>query len=120
MHGVDSMDTSAQELCAFTVRVGRPQSGERALWTGVNGIHRVETVPIFTRCPGAAGFAEPVPEPIRCPHCGKEVEIFTNEQFMKCYHCGGLVSRERRPSCFDWCASADKCAAEVEAQRKRR
>ena len=75
---------------------------------------------MFSQCPGSMIFSQPVPEPIICPHCGKEVEIFTNEQVMKCYHCGGLVTREKRPSCLDWCKYADKCAAEIEAARKDR
>ena len=73
---------------------------------------------LFSSCPGSVWFKQPIPEPTRCPHCGKDVEIFTNEQSMKCYHCGGLITREKRPSCFDWCKYADKCIAEIEAQRK--
>lgn len=37
---------------------------------------------------------------------------------MKCYFCGGIVTREKRPSCFDYCKYADKCIAELEAQKK--
>jgi len=61
-----------------------------------------------------------LPEIFRCPHCGKDVEIFTNEPYLRCYHCGGLVTKEKRPSCFDWCKYADKCRAEIDAQRSRR
>jgi len=75
---------------------------------------------VFNRCPGAGPFTEPLPEVFRCPHCGKDVEIFTNERYLRCYHCGGLVTKEKRPSCFDWCKYADKCRAEIEAQRSRR
>jgi len=74
---------------------------------------------MFTNCPGSRLFAEPIPEPIACPHCGREVEILTNEQSMKCYFCGGLVTREMRPCCFDWCKYADECIAEIEAAAKR-
>lgn len=78
------------------------------------------TVPqMFTSCPGIKGFADPVPEPITCPHCGREVEIFTNEQFMKCYFCGGTVTREKRPSCLDWCKYADRCLEELQRQRSK-
>ena len=70
-------------------------------------------------CPGSRSFSEPVPELVRCPHCGQDVEIFTNEQSMKCYHCGGLVTREKRMTCFDWCAYATRCVAEIEASRKK-
>ena len=55
-----------------------------------------------------------------CPHCGQEVEIFTNEPYLKCYHCGGIVTKKKSPSCFDWCKYADKCRQEIEAQRSRR
>ncbi|HIJ17636.1 MAG TPA: hypothetical protein HA364_07680 [Thermoplasmata archaeon] len=48
------------------------------------------------------------------------MEIFTNEPYLRCYHCGGLVTKEKRPSCFDWCKYADKCRAEIDAQRSRR
>ncbi len=75
---------------------------------------------MFTRCPGAGPFAEPVPEVFRCPHCGMDVEIFTNEQYLRCYHCGGMVTKEKRPSCFDWCKYAESCRREIEAQRRRK
>ena len=39
--------------------------------------------------------------------------MFTNEVSLRCYHCGGLIVREKRPSCFDWCKYADKCAEEL-------
>jgi len=71
---------------------------------------------LFGSCPGLKTIAEPVPEPIICPNCGKEVEIFTNEQFMKCHFCGHLITRERLLSCLDWCKFADKCLEEF---RKR-
>jgi endogenous inhibitor of DNA gyrase (YacG/DUF329 family) len=75
---------------------------------------------MFSHCPGARTFMEPIPEPIICPHCGKEVEIFTTEQSMKCYHCGGLVTREKLPSCFEWCKFADICKSEIEASRRKK
>lgn len=65
---------------------------------------------MFTRCPGANSMIEPLPEPVTCPHCHGEVEMFTNEVSFRCYHCGGLIVREKRPSCFDWCEYAGKCA----------
>ena len=68
---------------------------------------------VFDRCPGANIMLEPVPEVIVCPHCRMEVEMFTNEISMRCYHCGGRITREKRPSCFDWCRYADKCAEEL-------
>lgn len=75
---------------------------------------------MFSHCPGARAFMEPIPEPITCPHCGREIEIFTTEQSMKCYYCGGLVTREKLPSCFEWCKFADICKGEIEASRRKK
>jgi len=72
---------------------------------------------VLSHCPGSMWFSQPIPEPIICPQCGREVEIFTNEQSMRCYYCGGIVTREKRTSCFDWCKYADKCIAELNAQK---
>jgi ribosomal protein S27E len=48
----------------------------------------------------------------KCPHCGTEVEIFSDESRIKCYKCGEMVHREKMPSCIDWCASARECLGE--------
>ena len=33
----------------------------------------------------------------KCPHCGWEVEIFSNETRVKCFQCGEWVYREKLP-----------------------
>ncbi len=48
----------------------------------------------------------------KCPHCGTEVEIFSDEARVKCHKCGQMVYREKMPSCIDWCASARECLGE--------
>ena len=48
----------------------------------------------------------------KCPNCGYDVEIFTDEISRKCYRCGERVYREKAPSCLDWCASARECVGE--------
>jgi ribosomal protein S27E len=48
----------------------------------------------------------------KCPHCGTQVEIFSDESSIKCYKCGEMVHREKMPSCIDWCASARECLGE--------
>ena len=68
---------------------------------------------MFTRCPGANSMLEPIPEPVSCPHCLQEVEMFTNEVSYRCCHCGGVIVRDKLPTCFDWCEYADKCAKEL-------
>jgi len=48
----------------------------------------------------------------KCPNCGAEVEIFSDEIKVKCQKCGENVYREKIPSCIDWCASARQCLGE--------
>jgi DNA-directed RNA polymerase subunit RPC12/RpoP len=60
-------------------------------------------------CPGARLFREVRPEYVDCPHCGGEVEIWSDELVARCPHCRQLVPRERGASCIDWCAHAAEC-----------
>ena len=46
----------------------------------------------------------------RCPECGTKVEIFSDENEVMCYSCGGMVYREKLSPCIDWCVSARECA----------
>ncbi len=48
----------------------------------------------------------------KCPKCGTQVEIFSDESRIRCYKCGEMVHREKMPSCIDWCASARECLGE--------
>ncbi len=48
----------------------------------------------------------------KCPTCGAEVEMFSDELKIKCQKCGQYVYKEKMPSCIDWCASARKCLGE--------
>ncbi len=68
-------------------------------------------------CPGARLFREVRPEYLSCPHCGAEVEIWSDELVARCLQCGHAVPRERGASCIDWCAHAAEC---VGAQKLRR
>ncbi|MBN1660660.1 MAG: hypothetical protein JXA93_19850 [Anaerolineae bacterium] len=60
-------------------------------------------------CPGAIAFREARPEDIDCPHCGEEMEIWSDEPVARCSHCGLYVSKERGASCIDWCKAAAEC-----------
>ena len=55
----------------------------------------------------------------RCPGCRTEVEIFSNENRVRCYNCGEMVEREQLPTCIDWCASARQCLGEERWKRLR-
>lgn len=48
----------------------------------------------------------------KCPSCGAEVEIFSDELRVKCQKCGQYVYKEKIPSCIDWCAAARQCLGE--------
>jgi hypothetical protein len=63
-------------------------------------------------CPGSQKFKQPHPESIRCPHCGVEVEIWTDEGRTVCPKCRKVVERETGQSCLDWCKYAKECAGE--------
>jgi len=48
----------------------------------------------------------------KCPTCGSEVEIFSDESKIRCKKCGTVVIKEQVPSCISWCASARQCLGE--------
>ncbi len=48
----------------------------------------------------------------RCPNCGAEVEMFSDEQRIKCRKCGTMVYKENTPSCIEWCSKAKECLGE--------
>ena len=48
----------------------------------------------------------------KCPDCGNEVEMFSDELRIKCQKCGQYVYKEQVPSCIEWCASARQCSGE--------
>ena len=62
-------------------------------------------------CPGSQRFRQPQPENIKCPFCGGEVEIWTDEFDAKCHGCGRAISRGGQ-SCLDWCKEAKKCVGD--------
>lgn len=49
---------------------------------------------------------------IKCPDCGTEVEIFSDEVKVKCPKCKKNIYRESMPSCIEWCAAARQCLGE--------
>ncbi|MBN2517695.1 MAG: hypothetical protein JXB14_02525 [Candidatus Altiarchaeota archaeon] len=52
----------------------------------------------------------PVPEYVKCPKCGKELEIWSDELGVEC-ECGNKVSRDVE-SCIKWCDHARECLGE--------
>lgn len=63
-------------------------------------------------CPGTSLFRQPRPLDIACPHCKKEIEIWTDEFAVQCPFCKKQVVRDPGASCLDWCKSARECVGE--------
>ena len=72
---------------------------------------------LFSGCPGARTIREATPQYEECPHCGGEVEVWSDEPFARCPHCRGLVRQKRGASCLDWCAYAAQCVGLEKLQR---
>jgi DNA-directed RNA polymerase subunit RPC12/RpoP len=48
----------------------------------------------------------------KCPNCGAEVEIFSDEMKARCPKCKQMVYKEKVTSCIEWCTSARQCLGE--------
>ena len=66
---------------------------------------------MFDKCPGAAHIRTPTIKIKKCPECGEEVEIFSDEMRVKCSNCGFIVYNDLQ-SCMQWCKYAEKCVGE--------
>ena len=63
---------------------------------------------MISKCPGQDDRNLKT-EILKCPDCGCQVEIFSDEIKVHCPKCKNLVCRERFPSCIDWCKFAKEC-----------
>jgi ribosomal protein S27AE len=66
---------------------------------------------MFNKCPGAANIRRPTIIRKKCPECGEEVELFSDEMQVKCGNCGFTVYKEIE-SCILWCKYAKECVGE--------
>ncbi len=71
-------------------------------------------------CPGSSEIKKPKPEDIKCRHCGKAIEIWSDETEIKCKYCGKMSMRLLGPTCIDWCAFAKECVGEEKYKRLRK
>jgi len=71
-------------------------------------------------CPGISQFIRPTPSYLKCPKCGGDVEIWSDEEAASCPNCGTAVSRGKLLSCMDWCEFADKCKVLIENKKRER
>jgi NADH pyrophosphatase NudC (nudix superfamily) len=63
---------------------------------------------MLDHCPGAANLRTPTLSIKKCPQCGEEVELFSNDISVKCRTCGFVVYNEIE-SCIQWCKHAREC-----------
>jgi transposase len=71
---------------------------------------------MLDRCPGAANIRTPTLTIKKCPRCGEEIEVFSNDVSVKCSRCGFTVYNDIL-SCVQWCKYARECVGE-ETYRK--
>jgi hypothetical protein len=63
------------------------------------------------RCPGQDGRELKV-SLHKCPNCGAEVEMFSDETRARCHVCKQFVCKDEVPTCIAWCAKARECLGE--------
>lgn len=64
-------------------------------------------------CPGAKKIKYPEPRVLRCPFCGTEVEIWTDEIKTVCPDCKNEVFYPKKDlNCLEWCKYAKECVGE--------
>lgn len=65
---------------------------------------------MLNRCPGSLA-GTPTLKVKKCPECGNEVEVFSNDVKVKCENCGFNVYNDVE-SCIQWCKYAKECVGE--------
>jgi len=63
------------------------------------------------KCPGQ-DKSNITAETLKCPKCGYEREIFSDEIKSECPRCRNISYREILPTCIDWCKHAKECVGE--------
>jgi len=60
------------------------------------------------KCPGMDSRNLRITEK-KCGNCGYSVEMFSDENRIRCPRCGCGVFRKAVPACIDWCSMAREC-----------
>jgi ribosomal protein S27E len=71
---------------------------------------------MFDQCPGAANIRTPTLSIKKCPQCGEEVEVFSNDISVKCDRCGFVIYNDIA-SCVQWCKHARECVGDETYRR---
>ena len=60
-------------------------------------------------CPGSKEITSPTPEDVKCPKCGGQNEIWSDEVEIVCNFCDATLTRDIKENCLKWCPSAKEC-----------
>lgn len=61
-------------------------------------------------CPGLRDLLRPTVSYVKCPMCGGDVEVWSDEDSGICIECGYEWKRpDENASCLNYCEYADKC-----------
>jgi len=66
---------------------------------------------MLDHCPGVSNLRTPTLAIKKCPQCGEEIEIFSNEMKAECSNCGFIIYNDT-VSCIQWCKYARECVGE--------
>jgi ribosomal protein S27E len=94
-------------LCGKKVRKRGPAATSRLLYQSGKP-STTGSSPMIDHCPGAANLRTPTLSVKKCPQCGEEVEIFSNDIEVTCSRCGFVVYNDMM-SCIQWCKYAQEC-----------
>ncbi len=74
---------------------------------------------MLEKCPGSGDVRTPTITIKKCPECGEEIEIFSNEMQVACSNCGFTVY-SKLESCVQWCKYAIECVGEEVYKKLKR
>ena len=66
---------------------------------------------MLDHCPGVSNLRTPTLAIKKCPQCGSEVEVFSNDLKVSCDICGFVIYNDII-SCVQWCRYAKECVGE--------
>jgi ribosomal protein S27E len=66
---------------------------------------------MYDHCPGTSNLRTPTLTIKKCPQCGEEVEIFSNDVSVNCIKCGFTLYNDIL-SCVQWCKYARECVGD--------
>lgn len=64
------------------------------------------------KCLGRQFVLQPNIEYLKCPDCGNEIEIWSDEFKAKCPNCKKEIFKEEASLCIEWCKYAKECVGE--------